>query len=481
MRNWTVRRSIAVSFAVLILTLGCICIFNSTTMSTVSRDISIGARDYLPEAQLAVAFEREILNARIHFIYHVTIQKPGALETGWARFAKARELMPQLTAQVAGSASLASLRQPTQQLATDLDDYEVVLKKILETVKNGENQGDSFAALIKEWATLGGRLVDASGSLSRQCTQLAGRSSEESAESLNRTVVWTVAGSLSATLLALFIGWFVTRMISTRLMQSVEQLQEAAHQVATAATEVESSSQSLAQGASEQSASIEETSAACTEINSVAVRNVDDAHAMVKAMAGSEQASQSGRTAIDNMVAAMKEIAATNTRVTKVIKVIDEIAFQTNILALNASVEAARAGEAGMGFAVVADEVRNLAQRSAQAASETSEIIGQSVATTSAGLSHVEQVAAIVHAAAADSKAVREMADDVCAGSNEQTKGLDQVARALGQLELMTQRVAASSEESAAASSELSFQAQRMKDVSQSLAALVGGDTQGRC
>jgi methyl-accepting chemotaxis protein len=476
MSNWTVRRSIALGFAVLIITLGFICAFNHLTMRRVSRDMNAVAEDYLPEAQLATAFEREILNARIHFIYHVTIQKPGSLEAGWERFGKVHELMPKLSEQVARSEKLAALREPTRELAADLSSYEVVLKQILEAVKKGENKGEAFAALLTRWASLGGRLVTAAGLLSRQCSELAGKSSQDSATSLNTAGARTVAAGVAATVLAVFIGWYVTRRITARLMESVAELKDAAYQVAAASAEVESSSQGLARGASEQSASIEETSAACTEINSVASRNVDDARSMANAMSRSREASESGRIAIDKMVAAMQEVAATNARVAKVIKVIDEIAFQTNILALNASVEAARAGEAGMGFAVVADEVRSLAQRSAQAASETSEIIGQSVTKTNAGLSHVEEVATIIRTAAADSASVQQMADNVSAGSAEQTKGLKQIAESLSRLEQMTQHFAASSEESAGASSTLSSQAQKLTGVAQSLASLVGGE-----
>ena len=474
MRNWTVRRTITVGFAILIVAFGCVSLVGMASMMMASREMSATADEYLPEAQLAFAFEREILNARIHFIYHVTIQKPGALESGWTRFRKVRELMPQLSAHVEKSEHLAELRGPTSELARDLAAYEISLNQILATVAKGENHGDSFSAMIKEWARLGGRLVDTSGMLSRKANELSLASATGSDTVLDRTSVMTAVVGTLAGILAVFIGWVLTRTLTRRLRVSIDELKEASQQVATAAGEVENAAQSLAQGASEQSASIEETSAACTEINSVAVRNVDDANAMLKAMEGTREASESGRAAIDRMVGAMNELAKSNQQVAKVIRVIDEIAFQTNILALNASVEAARAGEAGMGFAVVADEVRNLAQRSAQAARETSDIIGRSVETTNAGLQHVNEVAEIVHAAAADSKSVHAMADDVCAGSTEQTKGLNQVSKALSQLEIMTQRIAATSEESAAASSELTFQAQRLNDVSHSLALMVG-------
>jgi methyl-accepting chemotaxis protein len=474
MGHWTIQRRLAVGFGVLILTLGCICILSSTTMLSESRGTSDVAQAYLPETQLAVAFEREILNARIHFIYHVTVQKPGALPAGWARFAKVRELMPKLSEQAAKSEKLAPLREQTRQLAVDPDEYEVVLKRILDTVARGENHGGAFDALLNQWATVGGRVVGAAGSLSSQSLDLAGKSSRSTADSLSLAARAAIAASLLAMALGAVVGWLVTRRISRQLMRSVSELKDSVSQVATAAAHVEQASQNLAQGASKQSASLEETSAACTEIHSVATRNVEEARNMAVAMQRSRRESESGREQMDHLVEAMHEVSASNTRVSNVIKVIDVIAFQTNILALNASVEAARAGEAGAGFAVVADEVRNLAQRSAQAASETAQIISQSVATTTAGLSHMDEVAAIIRTVATDSETVQQMADHVSEGGAEQTKGLDQVTHSLSQLEQMTQRFAATSEESAAASAELSSQTETMTQISDSLAAEVG-------
>jgi len=443
-------------------------------MLSESRGTREVAQAYLPETELAVAFEREILNARIHFIYHVTVQKPGSLPAGWARFAKVRELMPKLSEQVASSEQLAPLREQTRRLAVDLDEYEVVLKRILDTVARGENQGEAFEALLNQWASVGGRVVGAAGSLSGRSLELADQSSRRSAASLARMAAAAIAASILAMALGASVGWFVSRRISRQLMRSVGELKDSVSQVASAAVQVEEASQNLAQGASQQSASLEETSAACTEIHSVATRNVEEARHMALAMQRSRQASESGREQMDRLVEAMNEVSESNTRVSHVIKAIDEIAFQTNILALNASVEAARAGQAGAGFAVVADEVRNLAQRSARAASETAEIISQSVATTTTALSHINEVAAIIRTAAADSETVQQMADHVNEGGAEQTKGLDQVADSLSQLEQMTQRFAATSEESAAAASQLSAQTQTMAQVSEALAALVG-------
>ena len=171
----------------------------------------------------------------------------------------------------------------------------------------------------------------------------------------------------------------------------------------------------------------------------------------------------------------MGDIKHSSDKIAKIIKVIDEIAFQTNILALNAAVEAARAGEAGMGFAVVADEVRNLAQRCAQAAKDTAALIEESIAKSNDGKSKVDQVAAAIRAITEESGKVKTLVDEVSVGSQEQTRGIEQVAKALTQMEQVTQQSAANAEESAAAAEELTAQAATLMDVVGHLSAMVGG------
>ena len=183
---------------------------------------------------------------------------------------------------------------------------------------------------------------------------------------------------------------------------------------------------------------------------------------------------------LDGTVAAMQELNTSSEKISKIIKVIDEIAFQTNILALNAAVEAARAGEAGMGFAVVADEVRNLAQRSAQAAKDTASLIEDSIARSRDGKDKVDHVAAAIRAIAQDSTKIQVLVDEVNMASQEQSRGIEHVAKAVMQMENVTQRTAASAEESASASTELTAQASTLKDVVDRLNEMVGGGEHGR-
>jgi methyl-accepting chemotaxis protein/methyl-accepting chemotaxis protein-1 (serine sensor receptor) len=179
------------------------------------------------------------------------------------------------------------------------------------------------------------------------------------------------------------------------------------------------------------------------------------------------------------MVVAMSEIKTSSDKISKIIKTIDEIAFQTNILALNAAVEAARAGEAGMGFAVVADEVRNLAQRCAQAAKDTAALIEESIAKSNDGKTKVDQVAVAIQTITEESAKVKTLVDEVNLGSQEQARGIEQIGKAITQMEQVTQKTAANAEESASAAEELTAQSETLKDVVGRLTLMVGGAETG--
>jgi len=270
-------------------------------------------------------------------------------------------------------------------------------------------------------------------------------------------------------------GFFAVTGLAKTLKHISDTVAEGAHQVAQVAAQVSSSSQTLAQGTSENAGSLEETSAATEQISSMARRNTENSQNAVSIVAHSVEKFAETNLALDGMVLAMGEINGSSQKISKIIKVIDEIAFQTNILALNAAVEAARAGEAGLGFAVVADEVRNLSQRCAQAARDTASLIEESISKSDSGKSKVDRVAEAIRGVTTEAAQVKTLVDEVSLGSQEQARGLDQISKSITQMEQAGQGAAATAEESAAAAEQLAAQSATLTDIGRQLRTLVDG------
>jgi methyl-accepting chemotaxis protein len=262
--------------------------------------------------------------------------------------------------------------------------------------------------------------------------------------------------------------------ISRLLREVAVELRASAKQVSGAAAQVSSSAQSLAQGTSQQAASLEETSASAAEITSMTRKNADNSRSAADLTTKATELVTTANRNLDQMVGSMQEINSSSDKISKIIKVIDEIAFQTNILALNAAVEAARAGEAGTGFAVVADEVRNLAQRSAQAAHDTASLIEDSISKSRDGKARLDLVAQGIHDITASVAEIKTLVDAVKLGSTEQARGIEQIAKAISQMDHVTQSAAAHAEQSASAGEELSAQAIATNEIVDRLTSLVG-------
>jgi len=244
--------------------------------------------------------------------------------------------------------------------------------------------------------------------------------------------------------------------------------------VSEASKQISHASQSLSVGASRQASSLEETSASSQEMSSMTQTNADNSRRAADVMSDVDREVQEANQTLEQMKSSMAEINASSEKIAKIIKVIDEISFQTNILALNAAVEAARAGDAGMGFAVVADEVRRLAQRCAQAAKDTADLIEESIGTSSEGSRKLNRVSDAVVRITGSANRVKQLVDELNTSSQEQARGVDHIATALTQLEQVTQQNAASAEESASVSHSMAKQSDVMRDVVDRLIVLVG-------
>ncbi|HEX2861129.1 MAG TPA: methyl-accepting chemotaxis protein [Lacunisphaera sp.] len=292
------------------------------------------------------------------------------------------------------------------------------------------------------------------------------------ARSLRNTIVATGGLVLVAVLV---IVWWIARGIARPVRAIAGELGAGADQVAAASNQVSSAGQSLATGASEQAASLEETSSSLVEMASMTKRNAAHAATAKNLATDTRVAAEAGATDMQQMAAAMADLQKASASVASIIKTIDEIAFQTNILALNAAVEAARAGEAGAGFAVVAEEVRNLAQRSASAAKETADTIGEAVRMSQVGAGLSGKVAAGFADIAEKTRRLDGLVGEIANASREQNEGLQQINAAMGQMDKITQGNAAGAEESAAAAEELNAQAMTLKECVNRLLGIVNG------
>jgi methyl-accepting chemotaxis protein len=338
---------------------------------------------------------------------------------------------------------------------------------------------DTHKAMIQQALVTNGISFSAAESLLDKIVQInetvADNEKKASASDASMITILAISGMLAGTVIAVLLGIFLSISITKPMLSAVNGLNEGAQQVAAASEQLSASSQQLAEGNSEQASSIEETSSTMEESASMVQQNSENTKQAAMLAGQTKAAADKGNGEMQDMMASMGEIKRSSDQISKIIKVIDEIAFQTNILALNAAVEAARAGDAGMGFAVVAEEVRNLAQRSAQAAKDTAAIIETNIELSEKGVNVAKKVGESLSEITVQAKKVNELMDEIAAASQEQTQGIGQINKAISQMEKVTQMSAASAEECASSSEELSAQALNMKEIVQQLVRLVNG------
>jgi methyl-accepting chemotaxis protein len=373
-----------------------------------------------------------------------------------------------------------SISKPLAQLAETAK--HISLGDVSQTVdyRAGDEVGslaDSFRAMVEYIRGVAGSLQKmAAGDLSAQAEPKSDR--DILTNNLNALITAMNEITQAAQDIA---GGDLTVAVKERsekdkLMQAlasmVERLNSTIRDVADHAANASSSSQQLAaasgaiaSGAQEQAASLEETSASLEEITATVRQSADNAQQASQLAVSSKDAAVQGQEVVAQAITAMSEINAASAKIADIISTIDEIAFQTNLLAVNAAVEAARAGDEGRGFAVVASEVRSLAQRSAVAAKEIKVLIQDSLRKVDAGSTLVNRSGETLHGIVGSVKRVTDIVNEMAAAAIEQSTGIEQVSKAMTQLDQVTQSNSAQTEELSATAQSLSEQAVQLSEL----------------
>lgn len=286
--------------------------------------------------------------------------------------------------------------------------------------------------------------------------------------------------SSAGIVIGLVVAYFITSRITTMLNDIIGNLNGTSRMVRTVSNQISASSQSLAEGATEQAATLEETSSSLEQMTSMTRQNAESANQTNDSIENTTKLIDFGSQAVANMSQAMGEITDSAEQIGRIIKTIEDVAFQTNLLALNAAVEAARAGDAGKGFAVVADEVKRLAGHSAQAARDTTALIRSTIERVKVGSEIASQLDASFKEIEEGAHNVEHLIASIAAATNEQAQGVNQINTAVAQMDKVTQANAAAAEQAASTTEELAAQSDMLHDVVDELVMLVSGDRGGK-
>jgi hypothetical protein len=285
---------------------------------------------------------------------------------------------------------------------------------------------------------------------------------------------------LAAVIAIIPLTWLFAGSLNRSISRITQKLKAAHSQISVAASQIAGSSQCLAQGVSELSANIGASANELTEVSGTARQTADHVAEADRLMKEALSAAQASRVEMDRLTSAMADIDAASQEAAKVVGAIDEIAFQTNLLSLNAAIEAARAGESGLGFGVVAEEVRKLASRSSEAAGATAEQIRTTVGKIAEGNKLVGAAGESFSRISTMTERVSALLEEVAAASGEEAQAVDRVTRTAGEMDQVTQQNAAHAEESAATAQQMTGIAEGMRELVDELSRLFGKTRDGK-
>lgn len=460
MKKWSLNGKIALVVVTLVIGSTLISALSLSQMGQINQALveiaEVRVKSLGDTYKLRDIFYMQLLNER-NFLLN---RNPEARKAAKELSAKRDKEFIDLLSVRSGAASSEEMRH-LADLGTVYKDWFTINSEIISLVDRGQD-AEAEALLIAKGREI---RLQAEGILEKLVAEDVKLMTNERAEA---QIVYDTAKkmtgvlSLFTILMGSLLAFAIMRAASRAIAQVISDLNSSSSQVTQASRQIASASEELSGASTEQASSLEETVATLEELTSMVRVNTGNAQEASRLAESTQDVAIKGEQAIRSLTDSMGEISKDSKKIAEITAVVDDIAFQTNLLALNAAVEAARAGEQGKGFAVVAEAVRNLAQRSAAAAKDISSLIHASVEKVERGGAQATQSGKVLEDIVASVKKVAELNREIAVASAEQSNGIEQIGKAMNQLDQVTQVNAATSEEAAASAQELSNQAEQL-------------------